>query len=441
MSISSKLISIAKKNAAIDAGINSAKTTIANNLQTVCRVPASDTETLTDLAEKVGQADPDEWRPDPLWPSLDDIADGEIGFIVADRDITGAAGRFAFAITTSSGNYTIDWGDGVTESLASGGTADHTYSIGGGTPSSDGQTTYKALIRAAGTIMSFAVKIIINNKNVRSAILFCNYRASGTTVLYKAFQFCVQLQSVKFSALNVCNNMALGFQFCVSLVDIKLPALPACTTVQGIFSYCSKLGAILIPDLPLCTTIALMFQLCGTLRIVSFSYLPVCSNFSSAFQYCGNLESVIFPSLPECTTMAYIFYYCSKLSSITIPPQLGISSSAIDMQYFIFNSPSTILANFPSAKLVKLSATSDNPGLRVDINSLSFSPQSTFSGTAPQIDISRCNMTRAALIDVFNQLPTLSGKQIKITGCTGVADLTAADLQIATSKGWTVITA
>jgi hypothetical protein len=326
-------------------GVNAAKTTIANNLQNICRVPASDAETLTALAAKVGLAVPDEWRPDPLWASLDDIADGEIGFIVADRDITGGAGRFAFTVTTSSDNYTIDWGDGITESLDSGTIADHTYAIGGGKPSSDGQTTYKARISAVGTITGISVKPVINNINTKNAILYCNFRAGGVTYL------------------------------------------------------------------------------------------------TFAFAYCTSLQSVTFPALPVCTSLSYAFYYCTSLQSVTIDSAIGSNASSLDFTTAFQRVPATFMALMPSAKFTRLIIFSDDSNIRCGLYALSFSPQSTFSGTAPQIDISRCNMTRAALVDVFNQLPTLSGKQIKITACTGVTDLTAADLQIATAKGWTVITA
>jgi hypothetical protein len=350
-------------------GVNAAKTTIANNLQNICRVPASDAETLTALAAKVGLAVPDEWRPDPLWASLDDIADGEIGFIVADRDITGGAGRFAFTVTTSSDNYTIDWGDGITESLDSGTIADHTYAIGGGKPSSDGQTTYKARISAVGTITGISVKPVINNINTKNAILYCNFRAGGVTYLTFAFAYCTSLQSVTFPAL------------------------------------------------------------------------PVCTSLSYAFYYCTSLQSVTLPALPACTSLVNAFYYCTSLQSVTIDSAIGSNASSLDFTTAFQRVPATFMALMPSAKFTRLIIFSDDRNIRCGLYALSFSPQSTFSGTAPQIDISRCNMTRAALVDVFNQLPTLSGKQIKITACTGVTDLTAADLQIATAKGWTVITA
>jgi hypothetical protein len=47
-------------------------------------------------------------------------------------------------------------------------------------------------------------------------------------------------------------------------------------------------------------------------------------------------------------------------------------------------------------------------------------------------------MQRTELVDLFNDLATTSAKTITVTNNPGVADLTAADILIATSKGWTV---
>ena len=71
-------------------------------------------------------------------------------------------------------------------------------------------------------------------------------------------------------------------------------------------------------------------------------------------------------------------------------------------------------------------------GLRV-------SNQAPFSGSTPQINVSYTGMDRAALVQLFNDLPTVSGGQvINITGCTGSADLTEDDKSIATNKGWDI---
>ena len=59
--------------------------------------------------------------------------------------------------------------------------------------------------------------------------------------------------------------------------------------------------------------------------------------------------------------------------------------------------------------------------------------------TAPQINISYTNMNRAALVRLFNSMPTVSdGQEIDVTGAIGAGDLTAEDIAIATGKGWTV---
>lgn len=61
---------------------------------------------------------------------------------------------------------------------------------------------------------------------------------------------------------------------------------------------------------------------------------------------------------------------------------------------------------------------------------------STFAGTSPQVDIAYNDMSAAAIALLFGDLPTLSGKTIRITGCTGAAD-TSHD-SVATGKGWTI---
>lgn len=59
--------------------------------------------------------------------------------------------------------------------------------------------------------------------------------------------------------------------------------------------------------------------------------------------------------------------------------------------------------------------------------------------TAPQINVSYTAMDRAALVRLFNSMPTVSaGQVIDVTGATGANDLTADDLAIATGKGWSV---
>lgn len=388
-----------------------ARLALAQNLRHV-GVAASDTETITQLAAKV--ADADEWHPNPYWPSLDDTLDNQIAFVVIDRDEEGIAARFAFAVTTSVGNYTIDWGDGTVETLASGAIADHTYAIDGGTSDGHGKTTYKAKITAVGTITSFAVQNYINTfVYVNNPILYSKYFASGTTTLASAFHLCKILETVVFSTLPLCTSLGNAFSYS-GIKSISLPALPTVQSISQCFMYCARLETVFFPALPNCTA-------------AQYTFL-----------YSLAMKRIRFESLPKLQTAVNMVFSLVSLTELLLPEDLGISAPSVDFGSFMQSTTARIAINIPNAKLTKISAIgSSRP--RSGVYSLTFHPQSTFSGTAPQIDISYCDFTRASLVNLFNILPTLSGKQIKITGCTGAAELTAADRAIATGKGWTIV--
>ena len=63
---------------------------------------------------------------------------------------------------------------------------------------------------------------------------------------------------------------------------------------------------------------------------------------------------------------------------------------------------------------------------------------SQYQGASPQINISYTNLSQAALVQVFNDLPTVTSKTIDITLATGAAALTGPERAIATDKGWTI---
>lgn len=73
------------------------------------------------------------------------------------------------------------------------------------------------------------------------------------------------------------------------------------------------------------------------------------------------------------------------------------------------------------------------------LKGLTVSNEAPFTGGSPQIDVSYTGLDRAALVNLFNSMPTVTGSQVcNVTGATGAADLDATDLAIATAKGWTV---
>jgi len=78
--------------------------------------------------------------------------------------------------------------------------------------------------------------------------------------------------------------------------------------------------------------------------------------------------------------------------------------------------------------------------VRGSLTEVTLPPNSTFGGTAPQIDFTDQALDHTALVNLLTYLGTLNltGKQIKIVNCEGTSELTAAEIALAT--GWTVAT-
>jgi hypothetical protein len=55
------------------------------------------------------------------------------------------------------------------------------------------------------------------------------------------------------------------------------------------------------------------------------------------------------------------------------------------------------------------------------------------------VSFANCQLSRDAIVEIFNNLAVVVSATITITGNWGVTALSAADLLIATSKVWTVI--
>ena len=105
------------------------------------------------------------WQPPSDWIDISTVADNEIKLLVSDQCYS-----LAFIVTTASGTYSIDWGDGNTETgIASGATKTHRYTLGAGQACSEGYTTFAVRIYGAiSDITSFKVANDSNHPNTTS---------------------------------------------------------------------------------------------------------------------------------------------------------------------------------------------------------------------------------------------------------------------------------
>ena len=155
------------------------------------------------------------------------------------------------------------------------------------------------------------------------------------------------------------------------------------------------------------------------------------------FQNCQQLEKIEgnFTIVPTERT----FVNCQSLEQL---PTLD-STSSTNMSDFIVNAKSlkdTVLDVRDATGATRIGCFAQSSDYFMSgFKGLRVSNSAPFSGTSPQINVKYTGLDKNALVQLFNDLPTVSaGQIINITNAVGADDLTADDKAIATAKGWTI---
>lgn len=160
-----------------------------------------------------------------------------------------------------------------------------------------------------------------------------------------------------------------------------------------------------------------------------------------AFSESINIESIKFVNVDtsSCSSLSEMFRQCRSLNKL---PDLNLSSATIAFNFLTeaVALEDTILDVSSATALERIGCYGKSNYFMSGFKGLRVSNEAPFNNaTAPQIDVSYTGMNRAALVQLFNDLPTVSdGQIINITGCTGSENLTDEDISIAENKGWTV---
>ena len=175
------------------------------------------------------------------------------------------------------------------------------------------------------------------------------------------------------------------------------------TDAQYMFSYCYDLTTIPQLDTAKVTNMSYMFSRCYNLTTIPQLDTSKVTNMSYMLGDCYKLTTIPQLDTANVTNMRGMFSYCNKLTSIS---QLD-TSSVTNMQY-IFDGCS---------RLIEIHMT----GMKVSFN---ISASTLF--------------TREALLEILNNLATVTSTKTLTMGSTNLAKLTDEDKAIATNKGWTL---
>lgn len=264
--------------------------------------------------------------------------------------------------------------------------------------------------------------------NLRNLVLPTSMTAVNT--LAGTFSGCINLTSVTLPAtMNAVTTMANCFQFCSSLTSVTLPtSMTACTNFSTVFNGCYSLISLTMPttvSTSNTTYLSLVFT-CPNLKTLTLptTQTSLVNTISTMFSSCGNLTTI---------------NNLDKVGSLTATPLVdgtmtnGGFSWVNQLTSMTFSCPFSIL---------RLNGSSTTQNFN-KLNSLRLLNASAgqWTGASPQINVSFCNLSTAALNTLFADIAAqgnVVSKTINITSCTGAAGLTPANRLVLTSRGWTI---
>lgn len=353
------------------------------------------------------------WVRPSEWPNIDSLIGPSDDKIVALYKVPTTTSStddvpVAFSVTTSTGTYNVDWGDGTSDTVASGNIASHLYEPTNGTLTSTSYGYKCGIIVVTantGTLitMNFAQSYTGSNASARLGYGWLDIdmrcpamtslsglsgiknltrfrlRACVITSFASMLQDCTGLQQVVQIDMTSASTALSMFLGCTALTDIPTFTAPSLTTTQTMFANCSSLKTIplfgmtsvstptgmfngcsslvKIPafDLSGAGTIASMFNACSSLRSVNITTSTALNACNSAFAGCTSLREVNLFNTQNVTTMANMFQNCASLATIPFFNTTSVTTMASMFQgcsmllttpLFVTNSVTTMASMF-----------------------------------------------------------------------------------------------
>jgi len=416
-----------------------------------------------------------EWQRPSDWLTMPTVTSAQQTFVGLYAVFPTGNNFAAFRFTTNTGQYRVDWGDGTATTHASNVVAEHTYNY---STYDTGNTTlstrgYKQAIIIVTPVtgnlltanfqfrrtttplqnMSYATGFLdcilsMPNANTAASIVF-----GGTTVAHRyverfdiktigsctslnnMFQNCGSLQSVPLFDTQNVTNMTTMFQSCGSLQSVPLFNTSNVTSMAGMFSGCASLQSVPLFDTQNVINMNSMFPNCGFLQSVPLFNTSNVTNMGNMFQFCNALQTIPLFNTSNVIFMNSMFQSCASLQSVPL-----FNTQNVTNMTSMFQSCQSLQA-IPALSTAAITTTTGSDFTNFSINTFSIDKiEMIFART---VNISNCQLSRDALVEIFNNLTnrsTTTAANINISGNWGAlaGGLSSADRAIATGKNWTI---
>ncbi len=201
---------------------------------------------------------------------------------------------------------------------------------------------------------------------------------SNVTRMYITFCNCTALTTIPLLDISNVNSMIKTFHGCTALTSIPSLDTSSVTNMDVTFYNCTALTTIPLLDISNVTRMYITFCNCTALTTIPLLDTSSVINMNATFQNCTALTTIPLLDISSATNMDATFYNCTALTTCNL-------------------------------KNIKTSL------------SLSTSPL----------------LAHESIMYIINNAQVVTGKTLTL-GATNLAKLTAEEIAIATSKGWTV---
>jgi len=286
--------------------LNNTKTAIADAIEdkgvTVGTIPFS--QYPDKIAEISGGGEAGEWVRPSDWLPLPTVEDTESKFV----GLHAVWPEANFLALSAAGNYTVDWGDGVTENFNSDVTAYHIYDYSAILSDTDTSQGYRQVIV---TVTPQAEATFTNiNLNLR-------HNQTGLSI-YSSGWLDVLISGPNLTSLQIAGNASTLNVRHLMLEQAQLISSNNIASFGFVFNECRRLQSIPAWQVRTSGAVSLesMFNNCSMLQIVPFLDTSAVTNMTRTFQICSILQTVPLFNTSAVTAITNMFASCNLLQTV-----------------------------------------------------------------------------------------------------------------------------
>lgn len=339
---------------------------------------------ISSLSRSLGSGSTATWGRPSDWLALPTVQTSEQKFVglfaVYDTDAN-------YLALSATGNYTVDWGDGTSNNVSSGVTAEKQY-------------TFSSIANSTLTTEGFKQVIVTvtpqGGNNLTNVNLQRKHSGNTNTGAFNVPWLDIVINSSALTSISIGGGIVtLGSLRQVTILSHAL------TTPTSLFFNCQALVSVPLFNATGITNANSMFNGCTSLIVAPALNLSSCTNTTSMFSGCTSLVNAPLINMSASTGAATMFNGCVNLVYV---PALNFTNCSTNTNAF------------------------------ANCRSLS---RALFTGLTRGISLANCNLSATAINEIFTNLGTASGAQtITVTGNRGAAACTPS---IAVNKGFTVV--